>query len=195
MFAFLEALDRQLLLFINGCHSPLWDHIMWFISGKLSWAPLYLTLLFFAFRKYTRHWWLLVLTIALAITLADQISSSVLKDGIQRYRPSHNLELQGLLHHVQNYKGGQYGFVSSHAANSFAVAMLFTLLLQKPWVGISLLLWASVVSYSRIYLGVHYPSDIIGGALLGIGAGYLAWFIFQWVQKKLPGKGSFQASM
>lgn len=181
----LNELDTSLFLWLNGFHSPFWDKVMWFISGKVEWAPLYIALLAYVIYKYRwKSIWIFV-AIALLITLADQISTEVFKKGIERLRPTHNSEIRDLVHIVNNYRGGMYGFVSSHAANSFAVAIFFTLLLNKRWFTISIILWASIVSYSRIYLGVHYPGDILGGAILGILLAYLVYYLLSYILKRV----------
>lgn len=185
MIEFLESIDRSLLLSINGWNSPFFDQLMWFISGKASWVPLYLILLFFIIKKERQYWWLAFIGLGLAITLADQISVKAFKEVFERYRPSHNLELKGLLHHVKGYLGGTYGFVSSHAANTFAIAGFLFLFYKNRTASIALLLWAALVSYSRVYLGVHYPSDVVCGGLLGLTAGVLMHALYNKVILKL----------
>jgi undecaprenyl-diphosphatase len=149
---------------------------MWFISGKFEWIPLYIVLLFYIFHQFKwKSIWILI-SIAIMITLTDVISSQLIKDNVARLRPSHNPELVNLVHIVNNYRGGKFGFVSSHAANSFAIAFFLSFLFKKEWFTSGILIWAAIVSYSRIYLGVHYPGDIICGALLGL---VLAIFVFK----------------
>ncbi len=181
---YLEHLDKTILLFINSLNSPLFDNIMWFISGTFSWIPLYAILLYYAIRNNKKSWWLVIIAVALAVTIADQVSVHLFKEVFKRYRPSHNIELKGMLHHVNNYRGGQYGFVSSHAANAFAIAGFFAFLFNSRNITLFLLLWAAIVSYSRVYLGVHYPSDIFCGAVLGLNVAFICYFIFmkmRWV--------------
>lgn len=184
MISWLDKLDQSLFLFFNGLHASWLDGFFWLISGVKIWIPFYALLLFLIIRKDSNGFksvqWkqiiALVLTIALTITIADQLASGLLKPLIGRLRPSHNPSLEGIVHLLKNsngdfYRGGKYGFVSSHAANSFALAIFIVkVLASKRW-SIVLLTWASFVSYSRIYLGVHYPGDILGGAIVGILAG------------------------
>jgi undecaprenyl-diphosphatase len=174
LFEIIKDYDKQLFLFFNKHHNEFFDAVMLFSSGKLSWLPLYLVLLLLIIKNYPyRQLPLILIGIAAAITMADQASVHLFKNVFLRYRPCHNLEIQHLVHVVKGC-GGQYGFVSSHAANSFALATLIGLLLINKLESILLLLWfwALWVSYSRIYNGVHYPADIIGGAILGILIGY-----------------------
>lgn len=173
--------DKQLFLFFNKHHNEFFDTVMLFSSGKLSWLPLYILLLFLIVKNYKyRELPLILISIAATITLADQTSVHLFKNIFLRYRPCHNLDIQHLVHVVKGC-GGQYGFVSSHAANSFALATLIGLLLINKFKSILLLLWfwALWVSYSRIYNGVHYPADIVGGAILGILIGYIVFTLYR----------------
>jgi len=179
-------LDTQIFLAINGWYNEVWDGIMWWISGKTTWWPFYLLLL--SYLGWKRRWQLLpmVLFIVLVITLADQTSVHLFKNVFERLRPCHEPELEGLVHLVNNKCGGQYGFISSHAANTFGVAVLTLLWIRKGWFTALMLIWASLVAYSRVYLGVHYPGDVLGGAIWGAGCGTLIYLIFRWVLSILP---------
>ncbi len=172
-------MDINLFLWLNSHHSPFWDHIMWFVSGKIEWIPLYLVLLIFVIQRFKWQSISIVIAVIIAITLADQLAVKVFKEVFERLRPSHNPEIEHLVHLVNNYHGGKYGFVSNHAANSFALAVFTSLLIRKKWFIAAMLFWALLVSYSRIYLGVHYPGDIIGGAILGSLIGWLIYYIFK----------------
>ena len=173
-------IDTEILLAINGWHAPWADQLMWIISAKTTWIPLYLLLiglLVWRYRKpaMTNVKWLqkvpacvvMIVAIGLAVGAADFIASGILKDLVARPRPSRVPELEGVLHLVNGYKSGQYGFVSSHAANTMAVALLFSLIWRNKIANCGLMLWVAANCYSRMYLGVHYPTDILGGLIVG----------------------------
>ena len=173
-------IDTEILLAINGWHAPWADQLMWIISAKATWIPLYLLLiglLVWRYRKpaMTNVKWLqkvpacvvMIVAIGLAVGAADFIASGILKDWVARPRPSRVPELEGMLHLVNGYKSGQYGFVSSHAANTMAVALLFSLIWRNKIATCGLMLWVAANCYSRMYLGVHYPTDILGGLIVG----------------------------
>jgi undecaprenyl-diphosphatase len=168
----LERLDQQLFLFLNSCYSPFWDRFMHAVSGILIWVPLYVAILISIGIKYRRKFIIILLFIILAATIADQTSVHLFKNTFHRLRPCHEPHLEGLVHLVDGKCGGLYGFVSSHATNSFNVAFLSLLFIRKRWFTILIVLWALTVSYSRIYLGVHYPGDVICGSMLGALIGW-----------------------
>lgn len=163
----LNLWDTQLFLMLNGWHTPFWDPVMAWVSEKTSWIPLYLAVTLWLMRLYRwRAAWIL-LALGLLVVVGDQMVSHLFKDLIQRPRPCHQPELTGLVHLVEGHCGGLYGFVSNHACNHFAVAVFTALWLRHRWYWVVILTWASMVAYSRIYLGVHYPADVMCGALLG----------------------------
>ncbi|MCE5346923.1 MAG: phosphatase PAP2 family protein [Bacteroidales bacterium] len=181
----LERLDQQLFLFLNSLNTPFWDQIMVALSGKLIWAPLYLAILIFLGYKYKKKFLVILGLIILSVLLADQGSVQLFKNTVQRLRPCHEPSLEGLVHIVNGKCGGQFGFVSSHAANSFNVAVLSLLFIRKRWFSISIVLWAVIVGYSRIYLGVHYPGDVLCGSFFGILVGWSIYRSYLWIDNKL----------
>lgn len=181
MFERLIQLDIKLFLWLNSLHSDFFDSIMNFVSGHMEWLPLYLILLGLIIYKYKWKSIWVILSIVIAIALADLVSTRIFKEQIQRLRPSHNPDLAGKVHLVKNYTGGLYGFVSSHAANSFCLAVFIIRLFHNRLIRIVMLTYAIIVSYSRIYLGVHYPGDIIGGALLGTLIATGIFYLYQYL--------------
>lgn len=182
----IDALDKELLLYLNSLNSPFGDIFMWVLSAKLTWLPLILLLVALIIKNKGRESILIILGIALAILLADQIASSFFKPLVERLRPSQSPSIMYDLHIVNGYRGGLYGFISSHSANVFSVAVFTSLLFRYRMFSIVIFLWAISVSYSRIYLGVHYPLDIICGAIDGVLCGYVAYFVYRWSSKALP---------
>jgi undecaprenyl-diphosphatase len=184
MLAQVIELDTSLFLFLNGLNSPFWDPIMLAFSGNVVWIPLYLFLVYLMIKKHGLKGLLLLVGVAVVVTMGDQLSVHLFKNVFERLRPCHNPEIQDLVHLVNGRCGGKFGFVSSHAANTFGVATFLVVWFKHKWLTISLLLWAAVVSYSRIYLGVHYPADILCGALLGAACGLTVWWGFGLIGKR-----------
>ena len=180
---YLIHIDQQWLLAINGWHSEWADILMWYISKSTTWLPLYallVGLIVYRFgilspslcREGRRGSSLLRVLIilagfAVAVGVSDFVSSGIIKPWVCRVRPTHEPALAGMLHLVNGYTGGLYGFVSSHAANTMACALLFALLYKNKYATVGLMLWVALNCYSRMYLGVHYPADIIGGLAIG----------------------------
>lgn len=182
MIEWLENIDQKLFLFLNGLNAEWLDPVMTNVSGKLQWIPVYLLFIWLIHKYYgIKNTVFAVIVLVLLITIADNISVHLFKNVFQRYRPSHNLDIAHLVHTVDGYKGGKYGFISSHSANFFCMAAFLAPLLKPHIKKITLILfiWASVVAYSRIYLGVHYPSDILVGAILGSIIGFGGFRIFE----------------
>jgi undecaprenyl-diphosphatase len=169
----LLELDRNLFLTLNSLFHPALDEFMLAATDAKFWIPFYLWFIFILFKKLERQAWLALICIALTVLMADQISSHLLKPLIARLRPSHDPAMTGIVNLVKSssgtlYRGGLFGFPSSHAANSFGVALFLWLVLAPVYrwafIGFGV---AFVLSYTRIYLGVHYPADIFAGMFIG----------------------------
>lgn len=182
----LNEIDSQLFLLLNGSDSAYWDAVMWLVTKTVTWIPL-LVVVVYVILKNTgwRQALLIIFSMAIAVLLADQISSSVIKPLVMRWRPTHDAVLASSVDTVFSYTGGRYGFVSSHAANTFALFALLSLIMRSRLLTFWLFLWAAVSSYSRIYLGVHYPGDILCGALLGLLIGWLTYLLYDFINSNL----------
>lgn len=182
MIDYLMDIDTEALLAVNGMYSSFQDALWWMVSAKWSSALLVLSLLWILIHKNRRHALLVLAMVALAVLLADQVSSGLIKHLVERLRPTHDPSLENAVHIVNGYRGGMYGFVSSHAANFFAIATLVSFIMRHRLVVMALYGWGLAQCYSRMYLGVHYPGDILGGIIVGVLAGWLVWRLMCWIQ-------------
>ena len=203
---YLIHIDQQWLLAINGWHAEWADVLMWYISKSTIWLPLYALLVGLVVYRFGIQWYLStqntsnyrftallrVLIVfagfAVAVGLSDFISSGIIKPWVSRLRPTHEPALAGMLHLVNGYTGGMYGFVSSHAANTMACALLFSLLYRNKYATVALMLWVALNCYSRMYLGVHYPGDIIGGLLVGTLIAGMTYAVARHLLKRLDAR-------
>lgn len=185
----LDSYDQSIMLFLNYDGGVWLDNFWYTFSGKFIWAGMHLSILLFMYYtcrsgklNIKAFLWFVICT-AMVVALADQISSGIIKHLVERPRPSHNPAIEDLLHYVNDYKGGRFGFVSSHAANSIGFAVWLRSFFRAPLFRCTIFLWSIFNCYSRIYLGVHYLGDILGGLLVGI---ICAWFVHFIYRRYLP---------
>ncbi len=180
-------LDTELFLFLNGLHADWLDPIMIFISGKLTWTPFYLVLLYLVIKNCKKQSILIILGIILLIVCSDQISSGVFKPLFERPRPCHNEAIKDLVYLPNGHCGGAYGFISSHACNAFALAVFITKILKTYYrkIGWVMFVWAALVAYSRIYMGVHYPGDVLVGAAVGVIIGMIVFKLYNMISRRV----------
>ncbi len=159
--------DETLLVAINHANTCFLDQFLWNISAPAMWIPLYAVLTWCIVRRYGKNSIWIMLAFAACVGLSDYISSGIIKPLAARPRPTHTEGIEELLHIVNGYHGGKYGFVSSHAANTMCCTLLFSLVWRNRISAISLSVWTALTCWSRMYLGAHYPADILGGLIVG----------------------------
>lgn len=185
-----EILDYEegLFLQLNSIQSPFGNQFMWLFSGKIAWVPLAVIFILVLFYKNKQHWretLLIFAAIALVITICDQFSSGLCKPLFARFRPTYHPDFMDEVNTVFDYRGGRYGFISSHAANAFGFATLTSLIFRYQFYSVMLYGWAAINSYSRIYLGVHFITDIVPGMLVGLFFGWITYKLFVTIHKKI----------
>ncbi len=185
MIDYLIAIDTDIFLWLHSHHTLYWDNVMKMASSKFVWIPMYVALLFTFCKAYSwRNALTLVILTALAVTLADQVSASIIRPFFERLRPSNlNNPLSQFVQIVDGYRGGKYGFPSCHAANTFAVVTFTSLVFKRGKYFLFILFWALLNCYSRIYLGVHYPGDILIGMIIGALSGGFCYLLGKLVAK------------
>lgn len=183
-------LDKELFLYLNTMGTPAWDGFMTFISERFYWIPLYIFLTYLIYRNFGWKKTILVLILTgLMIGLTDQITN-LFKGGFLRLRPCFTKEFEGIMRPVGCEGRGAHGFTSAHASNHIALAIFLGLIFKQKikWLIYALLAWAIIISYSRIYLGVHFPLDVICGGAMGVLFGYCFYKLYNWILAKYPQK-------
>ena len=180
--------DSSILLAVNGMHSSYFDTFMWLCSRKFEWIPFYLSIIYVLFRNFN---WRVVLyslvAMGVILLLTDAVSSHFIRPVVARLRPS-NLEnpISEMIHIVDNHRGGRYGFPSSHASTSWGLVFFVGLLLRRRVLTTFLACWALLLCYSRLYLGVHYPGDLLAGMMLGAVVASVVYYVFWRTTKVEP---------
>ncbi|MGQ8338385.1 phosphatase PAP2 family protein [Sunxiuqinia sp. A32] len=182
LFESIAQLDQSLFFFFNSKHTPFWDVAMSLFTRTEVWLLFYISLIWFIIKKYRAKAVFILLLLVLTILIGDQLSV-LIKETVQRFRPSQNPEIQDLVHIVLK-RGGLYGFFSSHATNTFAVAMFTSRLFRNYRFSILIFGWALLASYTRIYLGLHYPGDIIMGIIVGSLIGYAFSVLLSYLENR-----------
>jgi undecaprenyl-diphosphatase len=200
MFEWLNGIDESLFHSLNGTLTFA-DTFMWYVSQPLAWTPLYILMIVGVLRKYksSPSRLFIILGVVVCVGMTDLISARIMKPQVERLRPSHREDFNESIHLYKKsdgefYKGGKYSFVSSHASNHMGIAVLMGALLCGGlvwgWWMIALIIWALLIGYSRIHLGVHFPGDVLCGSVLGAGIGLMVY----WVLNKRLALQTFSAS-
>lgn len=191
----LQQFDASIFSAINGLHGTYFDSFMWLVTKIETWIPMILMLLYLLyFKKGWRRTITMLLVIGLVILIADRVSAGIIKPWVERARPSHNPDLASTIHIVNGYRGGAFGFVSSHAANCYGIAFILAMIFKNRAFTWTMVVWATLMCYSRIYLGVHYPGDIFCGSILGFLAAWLIYRLLKWFSTKHPLWGNIEFS-
>lgn len=179
-------MDETLLLLVNGCHNTYWDEFMWMLTYRFTWIPLYIAIAYAVMRTIGwRRGLLFVLAVGVATLLADQVGSHVIRPWAERLRPSNTANpLSAMIHLVHDYRGGAYGMPSCHAANTVGLLTIVCWQFRNRLLTSTLTLWMLSQVYSRMYLGVHYPTDLLVGAVIGFASGTLMAWAYRMIAKK-----------
>lgn len=183
MLDFLQTIDSQLLLALNSINTAFFDHFMSVATGRFVWVPFYLSIVvMFVARLGWRKAIVWVVAAGLCVALSDQLCATFIRPLVGRLRPSNELsDISGMIHIVNGYRGGPFGFPSCHGSNSFALATIVALVMRRPSVTCVMFFWALLNVYTRIYLGVHYPGDIIVGGIIGITISLTVYKAVRWI--------------
>jgi len=178
----IKQIDQSLLLFLNSFHNDFWDKAITIFTGIEIWIPFYLLIIYVIIKTYKKNSVYILILIALSIVVSDQFSG-LIKNSVQRLRPTHDPIIGDLVHNIYN-RGGMYGYFSAHASNTFTIAIISARLFKNQLYSILIFIWAVIVSYTRIYLGLHYPGDILSGWIWGLLSGLAFYQLMVFVQGK-----------
>lgn len=181
LLSMLKAMDTMVFLTVNSHHNAYFDSVMWLVSGKLIWVPMYVSLFFVLLKNYSyKVVFAILLAIGVVILFTDSFTAQVIRPWVCRLRPS-NLDnpMSTMVHIVDGYRGGAYGFPSNHASNTWGLAFFITFLFRRYKLTFFFFLWALLVCYSRMYLGVHYFGDLLIGGLLALVGASTVFYVFR----------------
>ncbi|MFC2773450.1 MAG: phosphatase PAP2 family protein [Segatella oris] len=181
LLSMLKAMDTMVFLTVNSHHNAYFDSVMWLVSGKLIWVPMYVSLFFVLLKNYSyKVVFAILLAIGVVILFTDSFTAQVIRPWVCRLRPS-NLDnpMSSMVHIVDGYRGGAYGFPSNHASNTWGLAFFITFLFRRYKLTFFFFLWALLVCYSRMYLGVHYFGDLLIGGLLALAGASTVFHVFR----------------
>ena len=181
LLSMLKAMDTMVFLTVNSHHNAYFDSVMWLVSGKLIWVPMYVSLFFVLLKNYSyKVVFAILLAIGVVILFTDSFTAQVIRPWVCRLRPS-NLDnpMSSMVHIVDGYRGGAYGFPSNHASNTWGLAFFITFLFRRYKLTFFFFLWALLVCYSRMYLGVHYLGDLLIGGLLALAGASTVFYVFR----------------
>ncbi|AFK05175.1 phosphoesterase PA-phosphatase related protein [Emticicia oligotrophica DSM 17448] len=188
MIETIKYTEYDWFLWLNGHHNQFFDILMYWVTYRFTWIPLYIYIIYYLFQNTKNRFAINLVFVLLSVGLSDRFTSGFMKPFFHRFRPCHDPAIQNLVHVVGDC-GGQFGFASSHASNSFALVMAIYLLAKlNNWslkLPAFLLFWAIIVSYSRIYVGVHFPTDIVVGAIVGIMITLFTYIFLKFINQKL----------
>lgn len=176
-------IDKQLLLTVNGSDNLFTDSLAMTLTAAVTWIPLYIALLYVVIRnnENLRKVFIILLSVGLCVLLTGTLNDVLVKPYVARLRPTHDLDIGTLTDVVNGYRGGRYGFFSSHAANTFSVAVFLSLVVRNKVLTFALILWSLINCWTRMYLGVHFPGDIIAGLLWGGIIGSIVYVLYSHV--------------
>ena len=181
LLSMLKAMDTMVFLTVNSHHNAYFDSVMWLVSGKLIWVPMYVSLFFVLLKNYSyKVVFAILLAIGVVILFTDSFTAQIIRPWVCRLRPS-NLDnpMSSMVHIVDGYRGGAYGFPSNHASNTWGLAFFITFLFRRYKLTFFFFLWALLVCYSRMYLGVHYFGDLLIGGLLALVGASTVFYVFR----------------
>jgi len=186
------SIDRNLFFAINGTHSYFTDCALWLYSGTIIWIPITLFMIgFIIYKKSWKEWLPILVAFVVLFFLCDKITAEIIKPYFSRLRPTHDPNIMEHVHTLHQYIGGMYGFVSSHSANAFGMALFSSFLFKNKLYTFVIIIWALIMGYSRIYLGVHYVFDVLGGMIIGAIIGYMTYLFYSISIKKLSKKTNY----